>query len=176
MYKGKDICGILWCEGAIFMDNEISSLEIEAFSHLKLGNFLEAQTKFEEIIAKYPNSSRSKHNLAKFFIHTEAYNDALSELANISDSLTNSEILWKDKGLVYYKLGNHSKALDCIVRSLKIDNNFIPALLIKSKIYSKDNNLTKALSILDIIFTIDSSNRDALYQRGNLFFINGNAE
>ena len=119
MYKGKDICGISWCEGAIFMNDEISSLEIEAFAHLKLGNFLEAQTKFEEIVAKYPNSSRSKHNLAKFFIHTEAYNDALSELANISNSFTNSEILWKDRGLVYYKLGNHSKALVSLFVSLK---------------------------------------------------------
>ena len=154
------------------MDEKISSLEIEAFAHLKLGNLIEARTKIEETIAKDPNSSRLKHNLAKFFIHTEAYKDALYELNKIPDSTINNEILWKDRGFVHYKLGNQLKALDCINNSLKINKNFIPALLVKAKITSKDDELTKTLSIFDNILSLDSNNREALYQRGSLFFNN----
>ena len=172
MHKGKDICTISWREGTTFMDKEILSLETEAFAHLKLGNLIEARTKIEETIAKNPKSARLKHNLAKFFIYTEAYNDALLELNNIPDLATDNEILWKDRGLVNYKLGNQRKALECIKKALKINKNFTPALLIKTKIFSKSNKFTEALSILDNLLSIDSHNREALYQRGSLFFNN----
>ncbi len=88
-----------------------------------------AQSLWEDAVAKSPKNGRAKLNLAKSYIEEQKYEEAF-QLCEEAEQLTGATqnklipISLNSKGAITYKKGNHEKALAFFTKALSLRNDY----------------------------------------------------
>jgi tetratricopeptide (TPR) repeat protein len=72
-------------------------------------------------------------------------------------------------GLVYRKMKNYNKAIDCYTTELCFDEANIRALINRAYCYAKINNFLEAIKDYSAVLKFDMKNIHALHNRGICF-------
>ena len=152
---------------------QIFALKREAASYSKLGLFSKAERSLKRAIELSPKSISLKHELAKNFIREKRFGDSLEILLPLIENQRNKSIIFKDIGLSYLGMGKLEKALQMLDSALSEEEDYLEALVLKSRALKESENFDAALQTLEKALVIDSTNRDALYQKGKILHILG---
>ncbi len=154
--------------------SQIHELKLAAISYSKLKDYKKAEKSIRKALELKPDSNNLNHELAKIFLRSEDYEQALKILHNLDYRIKKKDILYKDIGLAYFGMGKLEKALDFSVKSLKQNHNYIEAHFLKGKTLRETGKYEEAIIEFDKILEQNSKHRDSLYQKGKIFHVLGN--
>ena len=154
--------------------SQIYELKLDAISYSKLKDYNKAEKSIRKALELKPESKNLNHELAKIFLKSKKYDQALQLLYALEPKLNKKDIIYKDIGLAYLGMGKVEKALDYSIKSLEQKKNYVEAHFLKGQALRELEKYEEAMIEFDIILEQNPNHRDSLYQKGKIHHILGN--
>jgi tetratricopeptide (TPR) repeat protein len=130
-----------------------------------LRRFEEELDCYEQVLKIQPNFEKALLNKGVALYNLNRFEEAL-ECFDKYVSIFNTREGWNNKAITLQKLNRVDDALDCIEKALKIDENYIDALLNKAIILEAKGRTKDALNCYTKIIAEKPNNLTALYRKG----------
>ena len=153
--------------------SQILELKLNAISYSKLKDYKKAEKAIRKALELKPDSNNLNHELAKIYLKTKNYTQALDILYSLESKVKKKSILYKDIGLAYFGMGKLEKALDFSTKALNQNQTYIEAQFLKAKTLRELEKYDEALVVFDEILSKEPKHRDALYQKGKILHVLG---
>lgn len=124
---------------------------------------------WQDVIKKSPQKSRGYLNLGKAYLDRSDYRLALTYLNKAIQIKPQNYDAFNYRGLLLYRQGLHSMAVDDFTRAIDIDPTRTTALVNRGNVYRKTGQYTLALSDMNQAITKSPQDFRAYVNRGNIF-------
>lgn len=133
----------------------------EALQLEKQRDFDGAMKAYMELLRNDPDFRNAYINLGSLYSRLNKLHEAM-QCYRAALTLGRDYITYFNMGCIYYKMGNYSKALDHLAKSLGINERFYLSLLVSGLCHSRLNNLERAEDNFQMVLRHVPENRVAL--------------
>src|SRR5690606_38268622 len=115
----------------------------------------EAEARFQRALKLAPKYTDVRANLARLYIDTGRYDEALKEIKVIENDLTypTPERALVLKGMIYFKKGEYEKAEPVLVRAYQAQRQSCIGAYFLGRTYYENKRLSEASQVLDQAIT-----------------------
>ena len=128
-----------------------------AQSYELLGEMEQAYHYYEKVQRISENNLEIIGKYGEIAYLLENYNDALGAFRIIVNREPYNEIAWHNLALSYYNLGLHDEAIECLEKSLEIDDESADSWYTLASIYSENYLVNDALFTLERALSLDAT-------------------
>lgn len=127
--------------------------------YLLWGNPEEAIPYFENVLAMRPNYAAAINSLGNAYLGVKDYDRAISYYEQINDEMLYGTpyMPMTNMGLAYFQKGDYAKAEECYKKALKMQPDYINALVLLGQLQIETGNTTEAHKNLQKAWRIENA-------------------
>ncbi len=132
---------------ALAIDSRLSEAHISLAVSLMLNewDWIKSGREFRIGIELNPNYATGHHWYAEWLLFTGDAAEALREISLAVELDPVSQGILKDKGIIYYYLGQYDEAIDMAIKTMELDPSFVPVHRLLSLAYQGKGMFDKAI-------------------------------